>query len=154
VYRREIHRGLKQRLRSWYILFFQLPLLPEWLMRAGNYTLLARNWRREPINPSAFTEHDIAQYRRALNQPGALTAGINYYRAAFRHAGELSGEPQTVSVPTLLIWGDRDRYLDVRLTEGLEPWVPNLRIERIAEASHWVQNDAPQQVNHLLLEFY
>jgi pimeloyl-ACP methyl ester carboxylesterase len=57
-----------------------------------------------------------------------------------------------IAAPTLLIWGTRDRYLGPRLTQGLHEWVPRLRIARL-DASHWVQNDAPEEVNRLLVEF-
>lgn len=101
----------------------------------------------------AFTAEDIAQYKRAFDQPGALTAAINYYRAALRHRSRMTRRLRQIPAPTLLIWGKRDRYLGLRLSEGLTPWVPNLRVERLPEASHWVQNDAPERVNELLVEF-
>jgi epoxide hydrolase 4 len=53
---------------------------------------------------------------------------------------------------TLLLWGTRDRYLGPGLLEGLEAWVPNLAIERL-DASHWIQSDAPERVNELLIRF-
>jgi pimeloyl-ACP methyl ester carboxylesterase len=58
-----------------------------------------------------------------------------------------------VAAPTLLVWGLRDRYLGVGLTEGLGRWVPDLRVARLRGASHWVQNDAAEEVNRLLLHF-
>ena len=142
-----------QWLRSWYILFFQVPLLPEILLAAGDYALLARTLRREPVSPDAFTAADVAQYKRALAHRGALTAAINYYRALFRYTGGLRRGDRIVTAPTLLIWGERDRYLGVGMTGDLERWVPNLRVVRIANASHWVQNDAPDEVNRLLVDF-
>jgi pimeloyl-ACP methyl ester carboxylesterase len=150
AFQREL-RGLRQRLRSLYILFFQLPFLPECLLRAGDYALLERKLRREPVH-GAFSAADIRRYRLALAIPRALTSALNYYRAAWRFSADTQAI-RPIPVPTLIIWGERDRYLGVRLTEGLAPWVPNLRVERLAEASHWVQNDAPQQVNRLLLDF-
>ena len=82
----------------------------------------------------------------------ALTAAINWYRAAFRRPPQPE-EDVPCDVPTLLIWGERDAYLSPRLTEGLDRWAPNLRVERLPNASHWVQNDASEQVNELLIEF-
>jgi pimeloyl-ACP methyl ester carboxylesterase len=147
-------RTWSQLRKSWYMIFFQLPLLPELVFRAGNFALLERTLRRDPVRPGAFSAADVEQYRRALARPGALTAAINYYRAAFRHDLRRSARPlPRIDVPTLLIWGEQDRYLGTELTAGLEPWVSNLRIERIAEASHWVQVDAPDKVNRLLIEF-
>jgi pimeloyl-ACP methyl ester carboxylesterase len=57
-------------------------------------------------------------------------------------------------VPTLVVWGERDAYLNGGLTEGLGRWVPDVRVERIPDASHWVQNDVPERVNGLLIEFF
>jgi pimeloyl-ACP methyl ester carboxylesterase len=152
AYRRELARPA-QLLKSWYVFFFQLPWLPERMLRAGGYAFLERTLRREAVRPGAFSSDDIWEYKRALAQPGALTAAINYYRAAFRHLRDAGRDARPIAAPTLLIWGEQDRYLRSRLTEGLAPWVPDLRIERLAEASHWVQNDAPAEVNRLLVEF-
>jgi pimeloyl-ACP methyl ester carboxylesterase len=58
-----------------------------------------------------------------------------------------------IDVPTLLIWGDHDRYLGRGFTRNLEQWAPRLRVEHIPNASHWVQNDAPERVNELMIEF-
>jgi epoxide hydrolase 4 len=152
AYLREL-RTREQRLRSWYVLFFQLPGLPEVLIRAGNFALLERGLRSQPVHPGAFTDTDVQLYKRALSQPGALTAALNYYRAAFRHRRAAYRQIGRVTAPTLLLWGERDPYLGLRLTEGLEPWVPDLRVECIADASHWVQNDTPERVNRALLAF-
>ncbi len=150
--RREL-RTPGQLLRSWYIFAFQLPVLPEWLFRAGDFAILERALRREPVRPGAFTAEDLRQYKNALRRPGALTAAINYYRAAFLHGRRLSREVRRIDVPTLLVWGERDRYLGLHLTEGLETWVPRLRVERLPEASHWVLHDAPERVNQLMIDF-
>jgi pimeloyl-ACP methyl ester carboxylesterase len=148
---RELRRP-SQLLRSWYVFFFQLPWLPEWCLRMGNFALLERTLRHDPVRPDAFTEEDLRRYKRALSQPGAITAAINYYRAALRHACDPAQSIRTIPAATLLIWGQRDRYLGPGLTEGLEQWVPHIRIARL-DASHWVQSDAPEEVNRLLVEF-
>jgi len=145
--------GLEQWLRSSYIRFFQLPWLPECLLAAGDYALLERMLRHQPLRRGAFSRIDIRRYKRALSVPRALTSALNYYRAAWRHSPRRADGFPTISMPTLLIWGERDSYLSIRLTKGLIPWVPNIKIQRLANASHWVQNDAPQDVNRLLLEF-
>jgi epoxide hydrolase 4 len=71
-----------------------------------------------------------------------------------RYARDINDPPQTISMPTLVIWGEQDRYLSIGLLERLERWVPQVRIERLADASHWVQNDAPERVNRLLIEHF
>ena len=151
-------RTWKQVRKSWYILFFQLPWLPERLFRLGGRGALEQTFRRGSLRPELFTDEDITRYAAALLQPGALGAAINYYRAAFRSAlyQVLQGggaPPRPITTPTLLIWGEQDRFLGAELTEGLEPFVPNLRLLRIPRASHWVQIDAYERVNEGLLEF-
>lgn len=142
-----------QWLRSHYMLFFQIPWLPECVLAAGDFSLLARTLRREPVARDAFTAEDVDRYKHALARRGALTATLNYYRALFRYPAELRRNCRQVVAPTLLIWGERDRYLGVGMTENLTRWVPNLHVVRIPNASHWIQNDAPAQVNELLLKF-
>ena len=150
---RELRR-LRQLARSWYVFFFQLPWLPEAAIRFGGYRVLDRGLRREVKRPAAFSDTDIAAYKEALAQPGALTAAINYYRAAVRrNPFESARMLRQIDVPTLLIWGEQDPYLGLELTGGLEQWVPNIRVERIPESSHWVQVDAAERVNELMIGF-
>jgi pimeloyl-ACP methyl ester carboxylesterase len=141
---------LDQLRRSWYMLFFQLPTLPEMLLRRNGYAglsrLMARALRGDPDRAALLEE-----YREAWSEPGAMTAAVNYYRAAFRCAPPKP--PGRFDVPSLLIWGERDPHLATRLTEGLDRWVPDLRVERIPEAGHWVQLDAPDRVNDRILRF-
>jgi pimeloyl-ACP methyl ester carboxylesterase len=158
--------GSRSQLRkSWYMFFFQLPGVPERVLRAGDYRVLDRLLREDPVDPDAFDSVDVERYKDALSKPGALTATINYYRALAREnpIGTLrralvggTGRPlphRRVEVPTLLIWGEQDSALSVSLTEGLDGWVEDLRVERLPEASHWVQADAPTEVNDLLTDF-
>jgi epoxide hydrolase 4 len=146
--------SLRQLRRSWYILAFQLPWLPERLVAARDFQALRRALRRQPTRPGAFTDEDIDRYVAAAAQHGALRAAINYYRAALR-ANPLAQvhSLRHVDAPTLVIWGDQDRYLGRELAEPDRALVPDVRVERIAEASHWVQTDAPQRVNQLMVDF-
>ena len=148
IFRREIVKP-DQFFRSWYVYFFQLPGLPEWAIRRNDFGVLERIFRHDPVHPGAFTESDIGRYKDAAARPGALTAMLNYYRAARLPRPE----PKAVRAPTLLIWGMRDQALSPRNTEGLEEWVPDLRIERIPNSSHWVMSDVPERVNELLAGF-
>ncbi len=145
----------RQLLRSWYVFFFQLPWLPELTLRAGGFASLRRMLRRDPVRPGAFTDADIARYVEALAQPGALTATVNYYRALLRHPGPsgLRRRLRRIEAPVLVIWGERDRYLEAGLAQPPRRWVPNARVERLPDASHWVQLDQPARVNDLLLTF-
>jgi pimeloyl-ACP methyl ester carboxylesterase len=153
AYRREL-RSWKQLLRSWYVLLFQLPGVPEELIRFGDFDLIDRILRHGPVHEGAFTPEDVERYKQALARPGALTAALNYYRAGLRDLMHRDGRDSSpITVPTLLLWGERDPYLSPSLTESLGPWVLDLRVVRLPDASHWVQNDAPERINRLMIDF-
>ena len=147
---------------------------------ASQYTLLLRSSRAEEIlsrnrfqwlqaavfqgcmDPAVFSEEDRAAYIQAWSQPGALTGSLNYYRAAPMLRvleNDASVDPAdvpnvpSIPVPTLVIWGDGDTALTPRLLEGLETYVDNLTIRHIPEATHWVQQDAPERVNRYIRDF-
>ena len=145
-------RTLRQIRKSWYMFFFQLPRLPEMSFRARDYAALRRAFRAT-VRPGAFTAADIQRYVDAAAQPGALTASINYYRALFRRAGQAQAGVRRIDAPVLVIWGEQDAFLGVELAEPGRKWVPNCRVERIPDASHWVQADRPERVNALLTAF-
>jgi epoxide hydrolase 4 len=154
AYQAVLRCGPGQWIRSWYIAFFQLPWLPEFTIQANDFAGLERAWSQDPVHPGAFTNEDIARYKQAFGRPGGLTGPLNYYRAAIRYSWDANKPPQRVLAPTLVIWGEQDPYLSLKLLDRLGQWVPDLRIERIPDASHWIQNDVPDQVNRLLVEFF
>jgi pimeloyl-ACP methyl ester carboxylesterase len=148
-------RRPRQLARSWYMLFFQLPWLPELAARARRWW----GWRRlfeNEARPGAFTPRDIERYVEAWSQPGAPTGMINYYRAALRQTpGRAEARIRPVEAPTLVIWGQRDRHLGAELAKPERADVPNLqRVVRLPEASHWVHQDEPERVSQLLIEFF
>ncbi len=147
-------RTLRQLRKSWYMFFFQLPLLPEASVRAGNFALLRRMLRTDPVRSDAFTESDIRRYVEALSRPGALTAAINYYRTLFRRDPRRALEElRPIEAPVLVIWGERDRYLGAELAQPSAAWVPDVRVAPLPDASHWVHLDRPDRVNALMLDF-
>ena len=157
VFVRELKRP-RQLLRSWYAMFFQLPLLPEALFRANDYAMLERIFRKGPARPGAFSDDDIRHYREAMSRPGALTAMLDYYRTFARNLGRRGGpaggeRTRIVTQPTLVIWGERDTALDPHNLDGLEEYVPDLRIECLPNASHWVLADEPDRVSELMIGF-
>jgi epoxide hydrolase 4 len=153
AYLRELRRSIDQPLRSWYTALFQLPWLPEALALADDCAILRHTLRRDPARPGAFSDADVAEYVRAWTRPRAMTCAINYYRATFRSASSVRKQFVRIACPTLLVWGVRDRYLAPALADGLETWVPRLCVERLPQASHWVQHDELQTVNRLIVEF-
>lgn len=144
-------RTARQMLRSWYALAFQLPWLAERMIAADGGARVRRAVRRA-THGGAFREEELDQMARALSTPDAARAAIAYYRAAFRSGLRGVARPAArVERPTLLVWGMRDPYLLPELTEGLERWVPDLHVERIAEAGHWVHRDAAEQANAVMV---
>ncbi len=144
----------RQLLRSSYMFFFQIPRLPEEVIRAGDFALLRSALHRDPVRPGTFAAEDIERYVQAMAQPGALTATLNYYRALLRNPRKTRALLKRIEAPVLVIWGERDRFLSRRLAEPPPLWVPNLlRLERLPNASHWVAEERPREVNALLLEF-
>ena len=103
-------------------------------------------------NPDAFPPDVLARYRENALRPGVMTAMLNYYRAnAF--AFVRSAPSEAVHVPTLMIWGEHDTALGLELTEGYDGLVDDFKLIRLPHASHWVQQDAPEEVNAALAEW-
>ena len=149
---RKLNEGLKtprQLLRSWYFFYFQFPWLPERRARRWHWRFFKRFLR--DARP-AFSAEELDRYVEAWSQPGAAKAMIDYYRAAVRLGSKQ--EVRTVTAPTLVIWGQGDRYLGPKLAEPHQEDVPNLdRVERLPNASHWVHHDEAERVNELLVDF-
>jgi pimeloyl-ACP methyl ester carboxylesterase len=110
-------------------------------------------FRRYPARRGTFSEEDIDRYVAGLSHPGALTAALNYYRANVRLGVGREWPSGTIDVDTLIVWGEQDPALDAGLLDGLDRLVPRLRVHRVPQASHWVQNEVPGEVNRVLTEF-
>jgi epoxide hydrolase 4 len=152
TFRHELQRSPTQWVRSAYVLFFQLPWLPERLLTAWDFAALERGWQKHPVHSTAFSNEDIQRYKQVFRTHG-LRDPLNYYRAAVRYPRDVFGPPQIVDVPTLVIWGVQDPFMSASVINRLSRWVPDLRVHTIVDASHWVQNDTPTQVNELLVSF-
>ena len=148
---RHLRRKPRQMLRSWYIGWFQVPWLPEITMRLWNWRLLTRVLLKMSSRGS-FTEDDLSVYREAWSQPGAITAMVDWYRALVRARGA-SPIPDQIISPTLLIWGERDNALGKELTPDSIALCDNGKLEYLPQAGHFVQHDAPGEVNRLILDF-
>lgn len=144
--------NVRQVFRSWYMFFFQLPVLPELWLKRDRYANIKRAFRGMTARPEAFPKEVLEAYAQNAAQPGALTAMLNYYRAMFSIANLLRKWKQ-IPVPTLILWGEQDQALGVELLAGTERYFPNLVIRKIPNASHWVQQDAPEEVNARLKGF-
>lgn len=147
-------RHWRQLRRSWYMGFFQIPWLPEAAMSAGHGYVIREIFRYMTTHREQIPDDLIRLYRRQACESGALTAMVNYYRAAIRGGGAIRqrrlGYP-TVTIPTLVIWGLQDLALVGQNLEGLHNFVTDLTIVKIADAGHFVHQDKPEQVTRELL---
>jgi pimeloyl-ACP methyl ester carboxylesterase len=150
VMRRFLLRDLEQIRRSWYMFFFQLPWLPEMGMRADDWRGAIRTLRGSGLIHT-FTNEDIQKYKEAWSQPGALTAMINWYRA-LRYQWNLPKEMR-IQVPTLMMWGMKDFALTHRMARPSIDHVDEGNLILFPDATHWVQRDAAEEVNHYLIDF-
>lgn len=153
TFRRHL-RSLQQARRSWYIFAFQLPVMPERGLARNDFASLRKVFRTASVRPGAFSEEDIERHVDAVRPEGALTAAINYYRAAFRDAGRGDQRARHIGAPVLVLWGDRDRFLGTELAEPGSEWVPNVEVRHSPEAGHWIQHDVPELVNRELVRFF
>lgn len=152
IYTEKVWRT-SQMLRSAYAAFFQFPVLPELALSAGNYRAVRHMFKHLPACKAAFGDADIAQFINGLSRPGALTAALDYYRENMRSNGMTMARAATTAAETLVIWGELDPALGPFLLDGLHRFAPRVRIHRIPHASHWVQNEAPDEVNRILTTF-
>ncbi len=139
-----------QLMRSWYMGFFQVPLLPEAMLSANDFEMLANSIKNTAHG--TITDAELFYFKQAWAQPMALTAMLGWYRA-LRDQRRLRGADLTVRRPSLLIWGDADFALTTQTAEWTRRYVPNLRIDYIPGASHWVQQERPDEVNRHMLDF-
>lgn len=152
--KKEITGNFAQMKRSWYMFFFQIPFLPEFFMRSNLRLNFKKTFRGWAINKENFPDEVIEEYVKAFQKKGALTGAINWYRAALRSWKTPKSKKKPVAVETLIIWGEDDRALGKELTYDLEKYFSApYRVEYIKNCSHWVQNEYPEKVNELILNF-
>jgi pimeloyl-ACP methyl ester carboxylesterase len=164
TWNRDLRESPKQRDAVNYMLeFSKEPPDPEDMLAANGFSMMDDLMLRIGGRGAQLSDDELAEYHGAWSQPGALRGGLNYYRAA--RMGEqiaAGGVPEeyaskitdkTVSVPTLVIWGENDAALLPTLTRGLSEWVPRLRVEIVPGAGHWVPYERPEVVNGLIREF-
>ncbi len=152
--------NLRQLRRSWYVFFFQLPWLPEYVLARNDYRFIANVFRGAAVHKDAFPDDVIRRYKEAAAKPGALRGGINYYRASFRAGGLprlFAGrriELPKLEMPTLVIWGAQDAALGVELTQGMDRYFAGpFQVKYVPDASHWVHQERPHLCNEYVREF-
>ncbi|SFQ60138.1 alpha/beta fold hydrolase [Hymenobacter arizonensis] len=150
VLSRALRRKPGQLLKSWYVFFFQLPWVPEALVRLRGWWL-GRKTLRGTSRRGTFTDEDLALYRAAWAQPRAMRSMINWYRAAGRYARWLS-QAGRVRVPVRIIWGEKDAFLKPELAHESLAFCDDGHLTYL-RATHWVQHERAEEVNEILLDF-
>ena len=128
-----------------------MPGVPERSLRANHWTNAIRALKGS-ARRGTFTDEDLAAYRAAWSQPGAITGMINWYRAAVRSQRKMSGLGR-VPVPTLMIWGAKDIALGREMARPSIEMCDDGRLVFVEEAGHFVQHEEPARVNQLILDF-
>jgi pimeloyl-ACP methyl ester carboxylesterase len=151
VMRHYLESNRRQLRRSWYMFFFQLPWLPELVFSAFDFRF-GKNALLNFSRPGTFSPDDIALYLAAWSEPGAPTAMLNWYRAAFRHRSKFPDS--TVHVPTRILWGERDAFLLAEMAHDSLRYCDSAELYTLANASHWLQHEEPARVSELLIDFF
>ena len=162
VFARLLRDDPGQQKASQYMLLFCSPQA-ETILSRDNYAALVDAVLGSGLKSGVFNEDDRNAYIAAWSQAGALTGGLNYYRAArvgppqpgAESTGNFAVDPTKlmVRVPTLVIWGEKDTALLTANLDGLEQFVPELTVRRIPEGTHWVTHEKPDEVNGYIHEF-
>ena len=162
VFDRELRENPAQQRASQYMLLFR-SAGAEQILSSGNYSVLDQNILQPGLKQGYFNDEDRRAYLEAWSQPGALTGGLNLYRAvqvgppgeSGQALSQLSAQVGSlrVVVPTLVIWGEKDTALVTNNLLGLDQFVSDLQVRRVADGSHWVIHEKPALVNSLMRDF-
>jgi pimeloyl-ACP methyl ester carboxylesterase len=152
VMRRALRTDPLQMLRSWYAFLMLIPGLPEWTARRQNWGQMFRGMQSSS-RPGMFTDEDLARYREAWSRPGAITAMVNWYRAALRSPPATPADAH-VHVPTLVLWGARDRFIRSKYAAKSAALCDDVRLEMFHDATHWLQHEEPERVSEWLVAFF
>jgi len=147
-FERQIKRW-SQLKKSWYVFFFLLPRVPEWFLARADFRFLKRSLADEGLAPDV-----VADLLEGVRPPGALRAAIDWYRASFRDGARRTVVPVKVELPTLVVWGDRERHFVPELATPPAEWVTRAEVVHVPKGSHWVHHDAPDEVSALLVAHF
>nr|XP_060620409.1 epoxide hydrolase 3 [Anolis sagrei ordinatus]XP_060620411.1 epoxide hydrolase 3 [Anolis sagrei ordinatus] len=148
-------RHLSQLLKSEYMFLFQLPKLPEFLLSLDDFLYIKQLFtsKKKGIqNPDHYlTEEKLDVYLYSLSQPGRLTPPLNYYRNIISWRLPKSKD---ILMPVLLLWGKNDGFLEPGLAELMKQHMRSgVQVHMIPKCSHWVAEDQPEEINHLIGSF-
>lgn len=139
-----------QMLKSWYIFYFQIPVLPQLGLRAFNFAALKAVLRYSSTK-NAYTDEDFYYLEEAWREPGALTAMVNYYRALLRHLRIPAGDGR-LTVPTRILWGEKDLALSLQAAKDSVQYLANGELITYPHATHWLAHDLPTEISQRIIE--
>jgi len=143
---RYMKQHTSQLFRSWYVLFFQLPYIPERVVKYNNWELLI------DAMSTNFKEQRLQRYRKSWSGSRTIGSMINWYRAVLRHP--LKHTDPHITTPVLIIWGKRDVHIEHKMAPMSLEYCANGRLIYFDNASHWPHQDKPREVNKLLIDFF
>ena len=149
VMSRNILLNPRQTLKSYYIFVLQIPWIPEWILSRNCFARMLKQIRP---NGSAISSAEAERYIAAWSVPRAFPSMINWYRAAFR-AFPFRLDEARIRVPTLLIWGAQDQFLERSLAQQSIDWCDRGRVVYLEDATHWVHHEQPEEVARLIVDF-
>jgi len=152
VFRKIIKTSKAQQKMSWYMSFFQLPYLPELALRIRNYHAFD-GFYKTAKNAEKVLNEEMAAYKYTFSQSGALTPPINWYRAAFGSMKNQVNYDMNYAMPVLLIWGTADMHLHMDLVDETQKQFPKVDVRKIPDVGHFVQTEAPEEVNKHMREW-
>lgn len=149
------NQTFKQFLASWYMFFFQIPFLPEYVFKLNDYAVLKNALKSSTAEKNVFSDADIAEYKKAWSEDYALTAMLNYYRAnILKRFFTKSVEAPKIKVPTLFIYGEQDKAVLPETVRGVGEMIDAPFEEfHIPTSGHWVQQEASEAVTDILRDF-
>ncbi|BBM87627.1 alpha/beta fold hydrolase [Candidatus Uabimicrobium amorphum] len=155
VLRNYLLSSVRQMCRSWYMLAFQVPFLPERIIR---HALNLKKALRNSSKNKAFSGEDLVKYQEAWSQKYTFTAMINWYRAGMRYQFSTIAKQEMrsklVEAPTMIIWGKKDAYLSWKMVEPSAKMCKSCAVHYIDDATHWVHREYPEDVNRRMDTFF
>lgn len=149
---RFLRNNPRQMLKSWYIGFFQIPGLADWLVSLNDYRRGARSLQFTSRS-GTFGDDDIAEYKKAWKNSGGLTGMINWYRALFRYPPARFKDIR-LHMPVRILWGKQDAFLSHELAAASAELCDQVEVTLFEKASHWVQHEEPEAVSEALVKFF
>jgi pimeloyl-ACP methyl ester carboxylesterase len=152
VFFNTLRSDLGQVVRSWYIGFFQIPRFPEAIISLNHYKMM-QNSLQKTSYPGTFTKLDLQQYRHAWEQKNAIKSMINWYRAAIRFRNPAAGFSHKITMPVLILWGEKDKFLKMQMALKSLHYCRNGQLYYIPDSTHWVHHEKSTLVNELIEGF-